>query len=546
MQQGDARDSKVDCKCAYLLSPSTPGLDAIVCNPEYNVTGITRAENTYKFDKGWTLAEMVEDLRISLKLLAGCLVRCSFQDHLLGMEPFLNRSIVTYFKDAFLFKKSVYNSLVRPAKNGDTYKKDYPDSFTSRWSNRLTGKINGVEANGTITIGRQEEETGWTITAKTAAACSISGADPLLFICVAGLEKHLGEPDSLLKHTYFRGPIPLKRFTTGSKAQLETFFIGTCKNLLGDDGEPRERTWADIGVSPNELRLNPALIPDIRKAKIETELEIPAEFVPEILQHINDSNFDHLPSFAGVAPDRVRKATEFNMPKTASPLTGLAICAAGRSTGRIKFIHEGHSFLIPRPSEDPDKFEGPLKEHILGKTNVEWTFLWGSSGFHIFFRSITNTAAITPQGAVPTNDDSPPPMPTHIGKACTPKDIPLSKQGQEITKARFKLFRGKPHCHLSVRGNDQTFKIPNSLSKKLRVIAKKRSPDKTLEPADFSLNFLIGCKLVKEDNVLISVQGQDGNLEFRMWIVEASGKMLVPQIETNESIKKRQANQISD
>jgi hypothetical protein len=211
--------------------------------------------------------------------------------------------------------------------------------------------------------------------------------------------------------------------------------------------------------------------------------------------------------------------------------------------------------LIPRPSEDPDKFEGPLKEHILGKTNVEWTFLWGSSGFHIFFRSITNTAAITPQGAVPTNDDSPPPMPTHIGNACTPKDIPVSKQGQEITKARFKLFRGKPYCQLSVRGSDQTFKIPNSLSKKLRVIAKRRSPDKTLAPVDCSLNFLIGCKLVKEDNVLIGVQGQ-GNVESRMWIVEASGKMLVPQIETNGSIdnrkeeekaeKKRQANQISD
>jgi hypothetical protein len=298
---------------------------------------------------------------------------------------------------------------------------------------------------------------------------------------------------------------------------------------MGEKPKPRERTWADIGVRPNELRLNPQVIKAIREnktTKIETELAISADFVP---QHITDTCFDQYESFQGVAPDRIRKAFQFNMPNKESHLTGLTICVAGKSTGRIKFQHENEWFLIPRPREDPDKFEAPLKEHALGKTNVNCTFLWGPSGFSISIRPITNTAAITPQCAVPMSDDSPPPPPLLVGNASKPEEIPVSKHGQEITQARFKLFRNTPHCVLSVRGSNRMFRVPNSLSKRLCLIAMKRSADKTLDPAAFSLDFLVGCKLVKTDNVMIRVQGQ-GNRESRMWIVEASDKVLVPQL----------------
>ena len=268
------------------MNPSTPGLDAKVCNPEYNLTGITRAENTYKFgNKGWTMKGMIKVLRTSHKFLKCGLVRSSIQDHLLGMEEFLQRSIVTYFPDTFLFKQSEYHSLVRPKVNGATYQRDCPDSFTTRWSNCLTGKINGVEAHGAIT-GRKEQDTGWAAAADTVAACCIAGSDPYLFICVAGPENHLGEPDSLLKHTYFHSPILLNRFTTVSKAQLATFFIGTCRP------HRRDRTWADIGVRPNELRLNPALIQNIHGTAIQAALAISAELCPQNIQPVNDSCFD--------------------------------------------------------------------------------------------------------------------------------------------------------------------------------------------------------------------------------------------------------------
>ena len=71
---------------------------------------------------------------------------------------------------------------------------------------------------------------------------------------------------------------------------------------------------------------------------------------------------------------------------------------AEKSTGRIKSKYEGPWFLMPRPCKDPDKFEAPLKEHLLGKTNVDCTFSWGPPGFNISIRPMTNTAAMTHKG----------------------------------------------------------------------------------------------------------------------------------------------------
>jgi hypothetical protein len=114
MQQGAARMSNWEDKFSYLLHPSTDGLQNKVCDPTYNLNGITRLEITYPFTTRasdgrltatpWTSKKMIAHFSKAHELLAGRLVRCSIHNHILGMEPFLKRSVVIYYPYTFDFK----------------------------------------------------------------------------------------------------------------------------------------------------------------------------------------------------------------------------------------------------------------------------------------------------------------------------------------------------------------------------------------------------------------------------------------------------------
>ena len=179
---------------------------------------------------------------------------------------------------------------------------------------------------------------------------------------------------------------------------------------------------------------------------------------------------------------------------------------------------------------------------MLGRTSseVDCTFSWGEKGFTCLIIPVTNTATITPNVAVPAMADSPPPPPTHVGRACTPQQIPTSQDGHIITQAWFKLFRGNPICLVTLQQHGMTaFRIAARLCEKLQMIAKTRSADKTLEATAFSLDFLTGCRLIKEGNAKIRVKGQNQD-EYAMWIVDTSGKMLVNQEKPNFKRKQGQ------
>mmetsp|Transcript_28325 Transcript_28325/g.44183 ORF Transcript_28325/g.44183 Transcript_28325/m.44183 type:complete len:201 (-) Transcript_28325:206-808(-) len=98
-----------------------------------------------------------------------------------------------------------------------------PDGFVIRWYNSDTGKFNGEPVFAEYGTASPDNNR-WDRLMLYAAACSTSGSNPSLFICVKGMGNFLGQAGEDLKNVYFR-EVPLIRQTTGPKQLLQTYFL---------------------------------------------------------------------------------------------------------------------------------------------------------------------------------------------------------------------------------------------------------------------------------------------------------------------------------
>jgi hypothetical protein len=430
----------------------------------------------------------------------------------------------------FDYKKRQLFRTKNKKKHGDEWKKKWPDAFVCRQSNRYTSKMNGVEVHALLD-SRTPDVNGWDPTARVAAACSITGKNPTLLVCVGGLEKFFDVQDSLknplIRNLYFVA-VPLIRTPVFPRLRLQTYFIGAIKN-----------DWEAINVRPDDLLLNPAVTTKLRKSEFLTEVSIPAEFSPDDLPPINDLSSEAVELFTGLAK-RIKVPHEDTMPTEPSHWSDLKIGIVGRyKEEKLKFKYKGQYFWLPRA------WEAEIREHVFGKKNVDCTFRWGPSGFVC---SINHTTDADP-ASTPEDDmsDSPPCSTAtlktiHIGNISGAGDIPPSIDGHEIETGGFIHRKGnQPSCYLSLRGNCERFWIAKSLSEHLFAKAKTECAQNSIDPIDYRLDYLAGYRLVKPDNDKIGVTGY-ANPEHRMWIVEATGDILMEQPETSRSAGKRQAS----
>jgi hypothetical protein len=540
VQQGCARKSDIACKVARLLSPSTDGLNATTLDKKFNLNGITRLEITFPFYKlidktnqlntTWNYKQMYKLMSNAYNLLTDCLVSASIHDHLAGMEPFVKRSVVTYFPSTFNYKNNEYKKPKLTAKDRDYWQKKWPDGYVCRHSNRYTSKMNGEEVNATLDT-RKSDVNGWDKLALTAAACCITGENPIIMICIGGLDKFFGKTETTkkphIRHLYFIAA-ELVRTPVFPRCQLQTHFIGKVKN-----------EWEAINVRPTELRLNPTVTPYLCKKEVLTEVSVPTEFSPDDMPQINDSCSEAVELFTGLAKG-IKGANQDNMPTEPSHWSELKIGYVGQyKTEKLKFKYKGQYFWMPSACE------AYIREHVFGKTYVNCTFRWGPSGFVCAIDATTDDAfTSTPEDAM---SDSLPcaarPPTTHFGNISCAADIPPSIEGHIIEIGGFVQRKGnQPTCYLSLRGFCERFWIPKSLSESLFAEAKATSAHGSIDLTNYRLDNLAGCKLIKPDNDKIGVT-RCANAENRMWIESNEGEVIAQQLETSRSMGERQERQ---
>jgi hypothetical protein len=561
MQQGKAKKRNLDDKFSKLLNPSTVGLQDIVVDVKYYQNGITRIEVTFPFNIGvtWTIKKMAKLLHEIRELLKEHLVGVSIHDHIAGMEQFVHASTFVYYPKIFPYKQRDYYAQGNTKQAKETISDSFPEGNVSHWYNSWTKKMNGVEIRGRIGT-RDDHVDGWTPTALAIAACSNAGYDVLGFICVGGYEKWIDEPDDL-QHRYYR-MIVIERHGKGSQVQVPTGFIhkeGTLKNTC----------WNAIGVCAEELVLNPRIIEKkYFNAKhvdaanyVGIEISFPSNSSLAELQQINDCDSEAVEKFTGL-PKRIRKPTQQNMPTEESRWSDIK-WGINRGKDQLKFRFEGDWYWLPQ------KWHDNVLTYVFGKTDVECIFMWGSSSLVCEFNAVTeHTTEYTTDGAEGTTtegvhmnftpiDANPQTPPLHIGTISPMKKIPIcdgiqnstdglvhvSTDGIEITSGGFKMKKGKiPSCYLSFRGMVERFWLPSSFAKRFW---NTRSGNRNLDPTDYNLDYLAGCRLIKPDNIMIGVSTCP-NAEYRMWIVSANGEVQAQQTESGPSLMKRGATSSID
>ena len=526
MQQGTPRKDDISCKFARLLTPSTVGLTTKLCDTAYNENGLTREEATFIFPigKAWSLEKMVSVLHKSHALLENCLVTTSIQEHISGMEACLTRSMVVYCPLAFNWKLRKQRLLSSKAKGFSDYKTMYPDGAVLRWQNKYTHKVNGQEAHGTIT-GRPSDidKSGWDAVAHLAAACCHSGQNPRLFILVGGTERFFDggdanqteKPDGPV-HFYLR-EVPLQRFFIAPNTRLQTGFIGEQKH-----------EWEKINVRPHELKLYPRIIHDVRETDLQIDLAIPEAFSSEDLQDVEDASSDAVAAATGKTPG-IMTPNEFNMPSVPTLMGAIKSQKSGKKkTDKLKFKHRGAWVWFPK------EFEAAIRAKVFEQDRAVCTFHWGDGTFNCTIYEGDEASAITASGANSLIQDAEQHAvtTTFVGKKQAMFLIPVSTEGHAITGAGVYFQKGNNStCFVQISLN--LFNLPASLSVKLLALAEERST-----PNDIS--FLRGCTLIKPDEDRVRSSGFSANEEPHLWIVKATGEILVEQQFTPQYSKKRE------
>jgi hypothetical protein len=527
MQSGKARSPNIACKFALLASPTTDRLNAIVIDPKYNKNGITRLEVTCPFNIGvtWTIEKMAKMIDSARELVADFLVVSSIQDHIAGMEPFIEGSTFTFYPQVFdRITRNFHRKGKKNKKGKNTDCNLLPVGSVSHWMNSYTHKMNGMEVHAKIGT-RDSHVDGWTPTALAIAACSNAGYDVTGFICVGGFERMVGEEDPL-QHRYYR-MIVVERHAIAPKVQVDTGFIGTIKNTL-----------QDIGVNPDELILNPTII-QVLKAK---EVNIEICFSSAELQPINECCSEAVDRFVRL-PKRIKKPVYENMPTEESRWTDIR-WGSNRGKKQLKFRFEGDWYWLP------PKWQENVLEYVFDKTDFECIFCWGTSSLVCEFRPVTKTTTSTTDDAnmdfTPANATAHPAIettsPIQVGNISCIDSIPIVDEGLEITSGGFVMRRGKkPSCFLSFRGMIERFWVPTSIADSLLFEAKTRSTQINLDNTSYNLECIAGWRLIRgRDDCKIGVTGVP-NPEHRMYIVNASGDVQVQQREAKPSLQKRQA-----
>ena len=542
MQQGKAKMRNLDDKFSKLLNPSTIGLQHIVVDPNYYENGVTRLETTFPFDIGviWTIDLMAELLNATRELVKPHLVVASIQDHITGMEKFVRGSTFVYYPDMFMKKQRNYyaKGVNKKAKESDS--DNFPDGCITHWCNSYTKKTNGVEIRARIGT-RDDHQSGWDAMSIAIAALSNAGHDVIGFISVGGDGKWIGQPDDL-QHRYYR-MIVIERHAVGSQLQLTTGFIHK-------DGVLKNTCWDAIGVCAEDIVLNPRIIEkrlfsSAKQVDAAKYVGIEISFSLANRPLINDCNSEAMEKFTGL-PKRIRCPSQQHMPTEKSRWTDIQ-WGYNRKKPQLKFRFEGDWYWLPQ------KWHEDVLKYVFGKTDVECIFCWGSSSLVCEFNAVTAdttavhmtdvaeyTTTIVQYTPIPANPQT---QPIHIGTISPMKNIPISTDGIEIVSGGFKQRRGKiPSCYVSFRGMVERFWLSHTYADRFW---NTRLGDRNLEPTDYNLDFLAGCRLIRPDNVWIGVS-LNPNPEPRMWIVNADGQVQVMQDESAPSLTTRNATSSLD
>jgi hypothetical protein len=550
MQQGFARDHVVACKVAKLLSPSTYGLNEKTLNEKYHNNGITRLEITLPFNKQieidgemtrldttWNYKQMYKLLGDAHRLLTECLVSSSIQDHLVGIDKMVDRSIAVYFGDTYDYKNLKYMETKNKKQYGDEWNKLWPDAIMARTSNSDTKKMNGVEIHAKLT-GRGSHANGWDPFALVTAACSIKGGKhPTMMVCVAGLDKFFGVADSLkkplIRNLYFRA-VPFICEPVFPRATLQTYYVGAQNN-----------EWEQINVRPEELKFNPTITQVLRRDEVLTEISIPEKFSPDELPDMNDSCSEAVATFTGL-PKGIQYATEYNMPKEPSQWSELKM---GLKQGRakkgevkvkkefLKFKFKGQWHWMPLSSElefrmaHLHKTGKELTQDVL--QTIKCTFHWGNAGFVCSIDDIIDATLVQGNTSdAPNHTTNPRTM--HIGNMSKSTDIPVSVNGHVIETGGFQQRGKETRCFIALKGIIERFFLPGSIKDHLLAVAKSKSTFKNSNIDSYTLDFLEGYRLIKPDNDMIRITDYV-NSEPRMWIVDPLGEIVVKPKETSRS-----------
>jgi hypothetical protein len=296
-------------------------------------------------------------------------------------------------------------------------------------------------------------------------------------------------------------------------------------------------SWDQINVRPDELNMNPDILPravirtELRAKEMQTELAIPESFCPEELCKIGDHGSDSVADFCGVRKGMLAP-NEHNMPSEYSEWHNLKFGVVGEhKTPKLKFMFKGAPFWLPKQNQDF------ILANVFGKEDrVLCEFRWsaGAMGFRISERSDTSAtmASESTSGMIPAEQPAVKP-PICMGKRISAKDLPASSVGHEIMDAVWMPIKGKSEsCILDTA--EGLFTLPASFSRWIFAEAERRN-----NPHD--LSFLRGCKVVKPAGgtmVRVSPGGTFPNAEPLMWIITAAGRDLVRQTETTGSAKK--------
>mmetsp|Transcript_28323 Transcript_28323/g.44177 ORF Transcript_28323/g.44177 Transcript_28323/m.44177 type:complete len:286 (-) Transcript_28323:206-1063(-) len=255
-----------------------------------------------------------------------------------------------------------------------------PDGFVIRWYNSDTGKFNGEPVFAEYGTASPDNNR-WDRLMLYAAACSTSGSNPSLFICVKGMGNFLGQAGEDLKNVYFR-EVPLIRQTTGPKQLLQTYFL-----TKGD----ANCQWDRINVNPSDLTsLRPEIIKktQLTEAAIQTQVLLDPDTLAEEAFEIESHDIENCIGLRR----RTENAKQNNMPSDFTRISKLELTRTGAGSSdknRIRFQVEG-DWLHP-----PQSFEEELRQYIGVLQSMDIRVRWGPKGFECVATKLADAATGT-------------------------------------------------------------------------------------------------------------------------------------------------------
>lgn len=525
MQQATVRNHGVDCKVNKLLNPSTVGLKEKLYNPAYHQNGLTRIEITFLLSVDLpTWDGMHEILYQHERLLADALVTCSIHDHIDLMCSFAQASIVFYFPYVFDRKRAAWlgeHPLGRKRLSSDL--SAYPDGYVIRYVNRDTYRMNGVTVSG-IYNTRSPDTSGWYRTMLNAAACSMSGAPPVMYICVGGCEKWFGEegPDCM----FFRR-VQLSRTPIFPRQSLETVFLSPV-------ALPPGCSFDGLGVDVERLKQRPCVLTSQQLQPNELQIDIGidadgSQSLPELSELLSDGT-DAVSKWGSY-----RNVSQEYMPEEFRPIKALAIRRVGRNAvERCCINYESDVFLVP-----PGK-HCALASYVNDPDHVIYV-RWGPNGFEFEARPTSRATGRDVTEARPTGRAAEGEI--WSGRPSTSDKIPVLDHAQPIKGIGFKPAKGSKMSSFVQLGSERYW-LPASITEQIVLRLKNDLGVTVTSNNTVQYNYLDGYSLLRNEACKVRVSGKS-NEETLIYILDADGRHCITQKLTRSanSAKKRKRDE---